>query len=717
MISNLEPSQTSDAGSLNFSIPPEEATAGLREGVPAEVLSETRTLLGILGEIHRARKVRPECARQARLCAFKWSAETLAAKYYLFVRGNEKFEAGHWRLALNKAKAPSARTNTIVLKFAFYEFWRSLGEQNQRVWSAAHTELVQIWKTGCGFPRANHKPRQFTKIPGYTAWPEADAMTGIPEGWTLSNLMRHTSDPYDQAAARVGRSKASEHRLPVLTTRVNLKVGQYYEFDDHEFNQKVMFQKKPMRPLGFGVVDVFSGCCFAQGFKPTLWDFEEEVRKKLTEKEFMWFVIAVLTSTGYRRDALGTTLIVERGTAAIRAEFRERLERVFGGRVKVEVGGRFGKAAHAGQFNGRSHGNFKTKALVEGLWSIVDNQMAALPAQVGKDRDHAPEQLYGLEQYTAQIIKKAEGLSPERQALIQFPCPTFHLWREWAMDAFRRINLNPEHKLEGWEKLGFVQPMWRLPGGGAVSEQWLPWSAFEQLEETQKPVVRSLLDRDASLVTTRRLSRMEVFAARRRELTPAPLELLPELVGVENAINGGAGKEVKKGLFSFDDGEIDSDPMHFYARDVGSRAGQFLPNGEKYIPFVNPYDPRALVACELTTSGKLRVVAVCPRYELADKADEKAIQIRMGEQSAYEASARQRLNLRHADAAGQKEEMERHNERVFSGAPITAQERVNARIAAAKEQPTANPSKDNAFDCTKDLLARKDEAVTNDDWK
>jgi hypothetical protein len=53
-------------------------------------------------------------------------------------------------------------------------------------------------------------------------------------------------------------------------------------------------------------------------------------------------------------------------------------------------GGRFGRPAHDGQFNGKSKGNFKTKALIEGFWRMVDDQMASLPAQVGKDRDDSP---------------------------------------------------------------------------------------------------------------------------------------------------------------------------------------------------------------------------------------------------------------------------------------------------------------------------------------
>lgn len=703
------PASSSSLPAHFFSIPPDEAAAANREGIPVEVLKETRTLLTIMQQIHAAKKARPECQRQATLCANRWQPETLRDKYYAFLAAaKDALENGGsspWRVLMNKAKAPVARKNNTVLKFAFFEFWRKLGEDNQRVWSAAHTELVQIWKTGFGFPRNSKAPQRYVKIPGYMEWPAADPATGLPEGWSQANLMRYTSSPYDQVAARVGRGKAALQRLPVLTTRVGLKFMQYVEFDDHEFNQKPMFQKKPMRPLGFGAVELLSDCLCHTGYKPTLWDFEAEAKKRLTEREFMWFVVSFLCGIGYRNDATGTTLIVERGTAAIRDAFKERIANVFGGRVKVHVGGRMGKAAHDGQWNGKSHGNFMTKRLVESMWSLVDNQMAALPAQMGKDRLHAPEQLHGLEQYTQALIRQAEAknLPDHRKQLLEFPSPPFFMWREWAMDAVKRINEKRDHNIEGWDKLGFVVPQWKMDPSIRKAV-----SAMDA--DKSQMVLDALLAANPDLATTVKLNRREVFDAHRRELTQAPLELIPELVGVENALNGGEPLEVRKGLLSFEDAEIDSDPLHFYARDGGRRGSEFLPNGDKFICFANPYDPRALVACEHNSSGKLRVIAVCPRYETPCKSDEKAVRVRMGEQNAFEGQARQRLNLRHADSAADIEAMRAHNDRVFKGTPITPAEKVAARQEAARSRAISEMDGDIA-DVARDQSAEECEAL------
>jgi hypothetical protein len=304
---------------LTFTIPADQAAATSRT-VPMEAMEEARTLLRAMAEIHAAPKVLPACKRlAAAMNRPGWSADRLRARYYEFVSGTAQYTAGDWRILLNKSKARVDNSAQVATRFRFHEFWRTLGERNHQDWAAAHDELLKIWRSGY-----DNVGKQYSAIPGYDKWPEADPFYGHPEGWSYANLMRHQSDRYDQVAARIGHAKASMHRLPVLTTRVDLQVGQYFEFDDHHFNQKVLFQSKPMRPLGFGAVDVFSDCPLHPGFKPTLWDADEEKKRMLTEREFLWYVVAILTTVGYRAD-IGTELIVERGTAAIREDFEKRI--------------------------------------------------------------------------------------------------------------------------------------------------------------------------------------------------------------------------------------------------------------------------------------------------------------------------------------------------------------------------------------------------------
>ena len=661
---------------ITFRLSPEDAVA-YSHTIPHPELESVRVRLGILDEIHAAPKILPACKRiAARLNRPGLSAKTLHTDYYKYTRGSGKYPAGDWRILLNKSKAPIGRQDqdSVSRRIPFIEFWRSIGERFHQDWAAAHDELLKIWRT-C----FDSLGKRYTQIPGYAQWPAVDPWFGHPAGWSYANLMRYQSDIYDQTAARIGHAKASEHRLPVLLTRVGLQFGQFIEFDDHEFNQRVLFQDKPMRPLGFGAVEVLSACICHVGLKPTLWDFEEEVKRKLTEREFMWFCISLLTTLGYRAD-IGTTFIGERGTAKLAAWFVDRISRLTNDRVKWYVGGRFGEPAHAGQFEGRSKGNYRTKKLIEGTWGLVDNQTAQIPAQTGRGRDDAPEAFApgaGAEQYTNRILKAAQTalaagrITPDQAAQIQSPYCYYWQWQPMALDAIHRINTDPVHDLEGWEKLNFVQTYFRLPSIPSFASlpspnsqlpssqvqlpEWFPLSALPAVPEPKRSIIRSMIDTDPSLLKSHRLSRQAVFDSHKNLLTPLPWELLPALVGPENAL--AHPLEVKSGLLRFECADIDPDPLEFYARDQRASTNGFLPNGEKYTCYVNPYASTHLVACDANN----RVVAVCPRYVRACRTDQPAVNQLLGDQQAFEAAARTRLNLRHSDQASAKRTMIENN--------------------------------------------------------
>lgn len=661
------------ANGFTFQIPDEHGEF-FATRVQADEQRRVRLVLGAVGEIHSRRDtegVNPACKRLAVTLQRCWGS--LRRDYYAYTRlgarkGSEFFKPGDWRTVLNWSKVKSDKVN---LPHAFLELWRELGELNQRKWKPAYEELLNILATGFGFPHgADGKVRSYKKIPGFESWPVMDAVLGHPPGMSYGNLMAHKSDPYDTSLARHGRVKASELRLPVLKTRTELRFGQFVEFDDHDFNQKCLFQKRPMRPSGFMAIEVLSACPALLALKPNLWDFEEQQRLTLTEREFMWFVVAYLTSVGVRRDAIGTTLITERAKAVIKGEFKERLLAIVPN-LKLYAGAipeRNARAPHAGQFDGRGRGNFRTKALVEGFFNPLDNQTASLAGQMGKDREHAPAQLHGQEKYTKELVKAIEagGLSLERAGQIQFPFLTFHQWRLLAHDAIARIKQARDHACEGWATLGFERVQWRA---SAESAHWFEADEFKRLPAVERSILQHRIDTDTTLTRSLKLSRAEVFANLRHEVKPVALHHVPELVGRANALNGGVKPlRVSKGLFSFDCEEIEPDTLYFYARD----ARGYLPNDAEYICFVNPCWPQHLIACD----DALRVVAVCPRYERAH--DDASLHTAMGQQQSYEAAARVRLDLRH-DAAARRNAAERASNDAVLGRTATAEDQQRAR--------------------------------------
>lgn len=679
---------------LSFCIP-EEDTQFWTTRVPHDEQQRIRKLLAVFAEIYHAGKGKQDPALDRLARALTTSRHTLRRLYYDYKGGCERagrtLDPGDWRSILNWSKVRDEKQNVPP---AFQEFWRGLGESNQRNWKAAHRELLQIHRTGFNF-----QGRSYKLIPGYTEWPPADPYYGWPAGWSYENLIRFKSIDLDTIGSRLGRSAASAHRLPALTSRVGLALGQFIQFDDHVFNQKILFQTKPMRPLAFGAVDVLSDCLFHLGCKPTLYDETLGVKLELTEKEFLWFFIAELCGYGYRRDAIGTTMVLEGAKATIREPFLSRFKAVLGDFVKFDFGSPAGnntRAAHAGQFSGRPKGNFRTKAIVESKWNMVDNEMASLLGQVGKDRDHSPAQLHGQEKYIGQLVRAADKAGVALSEL-QFPVHRYADWCQCARAAQLRINDARDHACAGWEKLGFERLQWRTD---VASPLWYEIADLAVLPPVDQQVIKARLSGPQSADLTRplRLSRWEVFQQRRKELTQMPMHRIPEILGVEFALSGGQLMEVgsqQGGLFSFDCEEIDPDTLHFYARDIKAEASHIIPNGRKFICFVNPYLPSHLIACD----EKLRVVALCPRFIPPTTGDRAGLKPILGAINAQGEASRVRLNLRHDDESRRKRAMKEHNAQALGLAP-----RAPSPAPALAVNPTAD-----------DILARDAGTVPQDE--
>ncbi len=627
--------------------------------LPDEVRTEVRELLAAFRQIQESGNVLGTCKRLAGLATLQgkrrgWSAVRLKKKYEAFVRSG-----GDWKVLINRAKAPVDRK---TMPAEFLEFWRGLCQRNQRCNSQAHRELLVIWRT-----RFDPVTRQEVKsIPGYSTWPKENPIYGHPDGWSDGNLDRYTPDKYDLVLSRIGRAAASQYRLPVLTTRVGLRVGQYYQFDDHEFNKKVNFLgvKKAMRPRGFTAVDVFSSCFFATSFKPTLWDEDQEKKKVLSERDFAWFVIMVLTRYGFRTDEIGTILCCEHGTAAIGSVLEQRIFDATRGHVRLETSGMFGGAAHAGQFEAAGKGNFKFKGLIESFFNLIDNYLASYRGQVGKDRNHCPEQLHGMDRYNDMLIRF--GLEkPELVGRLNHPFHSFGEFTEILLSAFRAINTTDKHELEGWERMGFIATEWRLTADGP----FLPESALLDLPPEERRIALALIDRNPALKRTRKLGRQEVYDRGSGDLTRLEYFMLPTLLGPENCVKNPQSKDdtfaVRSQLLTVEDSDIDPDPMHFIARNSEGR----LPEGERYKCFLNPFDPSHLVACD----ARLRPVAVCQRYVAPCRADAEGVKRVMGQAKAAEAEAIQRAGLRQIGEAKAIVAMREHNAAVIN--PQTPAER------------------------------------------
>jgi hypothetical protein len=669
---------------LLFAIPPGDESKFFATRLSDKAQVDVRSFLHAMDSIHRQSRtlgVVKACQHVASLVEQKkgkhrgWDAGSLRRKYYAYVSTGKKdaegeiiYHPGDWRILWDQAKYPE---NKPGLPFEFIELWRYLCEKNQRVCSVAHLELKKIFNT-----HFDSDGKHYTRIPGYSTWPERDTFTDLPAGWTYENLMRHRPTDWQLKAAQVGLQAAAQLRLPVLKTRVGLRVGEFIQFDDHEFNLKVNVpgQRQAMRPRSFAAADVLSACFCKYVFKATLWDEDAEKKRVLSQRDFMWFLLDFLFTVGFRNDERGTTFVLEHGTANIPQWLEDAITLATGGKVKVVRSGRFGKKAHGGQHEvaapKHGPGNFHFKGLLESSFSVVDNFLASRKGQVGKDRNHSPEQLWGAEAMNKMLLAKASDMSPERAALLQFP---FLLWHEFkGEDAFEGINDNCDHNLEGWDKLKFYAKQWRR----CIDDPWKAPEALAQFSEAeQRDIANALMTNPEILLRARKLSRREVFRAGASELTTLPWFQLPAVLNFEE----GLGKEipVRNGLFTFEDQNIG--PGEFQYPAINGRENL----SGKFLCFFNPLNPSKLVVC---TSDK-KVVTVCDLYQRPCYNDAPGIQEKMGLQNQWVANERLPMEARHADDAAKLQHMQAHNEAVIAGQPVTAEEKAEVKRIRENAKP------------------------------
>lgn len=525
---------------------------------------------------------------------------TIRKKYYAVKKHG-------WAALIDRRVIPSRDTQRALITSADRTLLRTYIERNQRCTAAGIRALLRDWRSG----------HVTTETP-------IDPRTGYPVGWSLRNLSRHASSRFELKAARIGRTAAATERRLVYSTRANLYVGSHYLFDDmwHDHFVNVLDQRQSGRPMEFHALDLFSANKFAWGMSVRL---ENDGRmESLKEADMRFILAAVLFNYGY--SAQGTILVVEHGTAAIRADLEAMLHDETSGLVTVARSGMEGAAAAAHQYAGRSKGNFRFKAALESLGNLIHNEMAALPGQTGLDRDHRPEQLHGLLKRNDALLIALAQLPPERAAMLRWPLLTIQQFRVIAAEIYARINARTDHDLEGWD-------MMHVP------------------------------DRRTGLM--RRLSPAEVWQRGSRQLT----RLRPEAVAAILVRDNGIELTTRRGMLELTNGEISGDPLRFDAR--------YLTDREKYRCVINPFSPQALWVFD----ARGRYVTACPRINPVDKADAAALQRECGAAAQAEAERLAPFRARHAAQARQRAADMRHNATILTTPepPITPATRARLR--------------------------------------
>jgi hypothetical protein len=315
-------------------------------------------------------------------------------------------------------------------------------------------------------------------IPGFTR-PPLDCGKGFPAGLSYESVRRCKPTDYQASLSRQGTISAYRTLPSILSTCVDTRYLEYVFFDDEkpDVNVRVPGFDRPMVPLAFHAIERITRYPFAPHVRLRWYDVDENTHKHLTQKEFVWYVIWLLCTEGYRTDERGTTLIQEHGTAKVWSNKMLRTPdgyHSFGDAVKaltshdgmpgvrMDDSGLFNKPAFKELLYGpKSSGNPRFKAPIESSFHLWRTYSLPLIGQTGRNVEMAPEENYGIDQYERRILKAAKDLPANmRDGLLSNYLTGFEFgsFVELIREA---LASRTDHDFEGWGKMNFMEPVWR----------------------------------------------------------------------------------------------------------------------------------------------------------------------------------------------------------------------------------------------------------------
>lgn len=372
------------------------------------------------------------------------------------------------------------------------------------------------WKTG--------NPR--FAIPGFIV-PPAITAKGYPEGLSEETIRRCGPDAYQRALAHQGRKTASGLLPSIPMTRVGVAYLERIFFDDQMYDHYVteLGYDRHMRPVGFNALDFLTGAFLDFHIRLRWWDDNSESHKSLTQREYVWFVLGLLSTVGYRTDARGTRLVFEHGTANAWSSEAGRLRTIDGfstfddalhaitdQHVTIDRSGKFNKATWSEMlFVPKSAGNFRYKSPIESMFRAVRTHGLLLPGATGRKADLAPEENYGLEREERRWLKLANKFPSHIAEAVRSNNLSFMEYFLAYRTIYAGINADPDHALKDWDKIGFCLREWQW--NTDEPDQWRSRSELAALDENRRASFDAQLAVNPGLLRTRRMSRAEAVRA------------------------------------------------------------------------------------------------------------------------------------------------------------------------------------------------------------
>jgi len=588
------------------------------------------------------------------------SAKTLERLLYAWRRAGRC-----WQALVDGRTLRAARCGVRTASPAFRAHLALLAGRHPRSLVTAIKELYREWMEG----RA---------IPGYEGLNHQPNMP-LPQGWSVDNLMRCMPDRQALRVLHEGVRAGYADLAQVFSTRAGGWPGCMVSFDDvwldclvHGYDAQGHLQLA--RPLQLGCLDRYTGKRLSWFTKLRLRG-EDGKSLQLTGDEMLYLLCNYLHTVGYSRR--GTVLVCEHGTAAINEDVEQMLAILSGGLIRVERSGMTG-ARQAGAFGGRRVGNPRFKAELESWHSLLHNRMDGVLTQTGKNRTE-PERLWELREHEEQVLAAQQKLPPERAlALMPFSMSLAQLG-ELLVQVVGGINARTDHRLEGWEECGFVEPEFSFNG---LSD----WRLLSDMSAEEVQEARALIERRPSRMRLRRLSPDEAW---QRSLALPGNELVRFTPAECVALMGTHRKfhlTRRGGCFVVDSRSRSQRKLLFKSEvvDAGGNRRE-LPPGGKFYGVLNPFSEELFVLDE-----RERVLGAAPVYHRAAHVDEAARLRVFGDVVRRREEELARIeNMVMPDAAAHAAQLE-YNKRVLKGMEVDPlgvyDEGLLARVAAPGRQ-------------------------------
>jgi hypothetical protein len=318
----------------------------------------------------------------------------------------------------------------------------------------------------------------------------------------------------------------------------------------------------------------------------------------IKERYMRYLLVDLLCRVGVSEQ--GCCILAEHGTAAIRSgllqEINAEIERLTGraGFLRVETSSTLGAPLVAGLFAERPRGNPKFKAMLEATWNLLHNELAMLPGQVGKDRDHSPQDIAGRDRENALLAPIAHAIAqedPDAARALVAPYANYFDFVRAVAQVKSRIEHRKDHRLEGWQRCGFTRQVAHVSGVDVDLD-----AHAADHPDTLEGLLK-LIELQRSPVRCEPLSPAEAWqrCARDTRLVRFPLSLaavvLGEALGTRCAVSAQGTVHVRH--------EFTGETTVFNAIVTDSRGCEVaLPRGAECIVALNPFDAATALVCD-----------------------------------------------------------------------------------------------------------------------